>query len=61
MFQSQCGKRKEGFLTEAYTTPEVRLLGTVSELTESFDKIGSTADIYTPAIPLLDGDIEVDP
>ena len=47
-------------MTEAYATPEVRLLGTVSELTELFDKIGSTADIYTPAIPLLDGDIEID-
>lgn len=47
-------------MNEAYTTPEIRLLGTVSELTEAFDKIGSTADIFTPAIPLLDGDIKDD-
>lgn len=47
-------------MNEAYNTPEVRFLGTVSELTESLDKNGSTDDIFTPIVPLLDGDIEED-
>jgi hypothetical protein len=44
-----------------YEAPQVKLLGSVNELTEQFDKIGSVDDIYTPAIPALDGEIVEDP
>jgi hypothetical protein len=47
-------------MKDKYEAPEVRELGSISDLTESFDKIGSVADVLTPAIPLLDGDIELD-
>ena len=46
---------------ETYTTPALRELGSVEKMTEAFDKIGSAADIFTPAIPVLDGDLLVDP
>ena len=45
---------------EQYSAPEVRSLGSVEELTQSFDKIGSIADVFTPAIPSLDGTIVED-
>jgi hypothetical protein len=42
---------------EQYERPEVKLLGTVEELTEqSFDKIGSILDVLTPILG-LDGEI----
>ena len=47
-------------MNERYETPQVKLLGPVNERTEAFDKIGSVDDVFTPAIPLLDGDIEPD-
>ena len=41
-----------------YEAPQVKFLGSVNELTEQdLDKIGSVDDIFTPAIPLLDGEI----
>lgn len=47
---------------EAYTAPTVRSLGSVEEMTrQQFDKIGSAADAYTPAIPTLDGTVFPDP
>jgi hypothetical protein len=48
-------------MDQPYTAPTIETLGTVEELTQSFDKIGSTADVFTPTIPLLDGDIQIDP
>jgi hypothetical protein len=47
-------------MKDKYEAPEVRELGSISELTESFDKIGSAADFLTPTIPQLDGDFETD-
>jgi hypothetical protein len=44
-----------------YATPTVQELGSVEKMTEAFDKVGSAADIFTPAIPVLDGDVLVDP
>ena len=42
---------------EKYEAPQVKLLGTVEELTEqSFDKIGSVVDVLTPVLQ-LDGEI----
>jgi hypothetical protein len=54
---------KEGQMAKHYETPQVRSLGTVSELTAQLDgqKIGSVDDILTPIVPLLDGDIEIGP
>jgi hypothetical protein len=44
-----------------YAAPEVKHLGSVSELTEqSFDKIGNSTDAYTSSIPGLDGKIVPD-
>ena len=40
-----------------YEAPSVRDFGSIKELTAQFDKIGSIADVFTPAIPLLDGEI----
>ncbi len=45
---------------ETYETPTLTTVGTIHELTQQFDKIGSAADIFTALIPDLDGDIEVD-
>ena len=45
---------------EMYEAPVVRDLGTVESMTAAFDKVGSAADIFTPAIPLLAGEILVD-
>ena len=42
---------------EKYSAPQVRSLGSVEEMTQAFDKIGSDPDIFTPAVPQLDGDI----
>jgi hypothetical protein len=47
-------------MTDKYEAPQVRELGSVSELTEGLDKIGSVADFLTPAIPLLDGEVQPD-
>ena len=47
-------------MKDKYEAPQVRELGSVSELTEQFDKVGSVADIFTPAIPLLDGEVKED-
>ena len=43
-----------------YGPPEIRILGTVEELTLQFDKIGAVADFLTPQVPLLDGSIVPD-
>ena len=50
-------------MAKHYETPQVRSLGTVSELTAQLDatKIGSVDDIITPIIQSLDGDIETGP
>ena len=46
----------------AYESPTIETLGSVQELTtQQFDKVGSVADAFTPAIPALDGEIQVDP
>jgi hypothetical protein len=45
---------------EKYEAPVVRELGTVEEMTEAFDKVGSATDIFTGAIPALNGDIVFD-
>lgn len=46
-----------GQMNGKYESPQVKLLGSVNELTESFDKIGSVDDFLTPAVPQLDGEI----
>jgi hypothetical protein len=43
-----------------YQAPEIRVLGTVEELTRSLDKIGAEPDFLTPIIPALDGSIVPD-
>jgi hypothetical protein len=48
-------------MTQPYEAPQVKLLGSVAERTEQFDKIGSVDDIFTPIVPNLDGEIIVDP
>jgi hypothetical protein len=47
-------------MKDKYEAPEVRELGSVHELTQDLDKIGSVADFLTPAIPDLDGDFTPD-
>jgi hypothetical protein len=49
-----------GQMNGKYESPQVKLLGSVNELTEAFDKIGSVDDIFTPSIPDLDGEIKPD-
>ena len=45
-------------MKDNYEAPQVRELGSVADLTEQqLDKVGSVADVFTPAIPQLDGDI----
>ena len=46
--------------SKTYEAPTVRDLGSVEQMTEAFDKVGSAADVYTQAIPALDGDVMVD-
>lgn len=46
-------------MDEKYEAPQVKLLGTVEELTKSTDKIGSIEDILTPIVG-LDGCIAPD-
>lgn len=47
---------------DEYSAPQVRSLGSVEEMThQSFDKVGSTPDAFTPAIPALDGEVIPDP
>ncbi|MFN2487734.1 MAG: hypothetical protein ABR609_14210 [Acidimicrobiia bacterium] len=43
-----------------YESPEMRILGSVEELTLQFDKIGDKADFLTPQVPNLDGSIVPD-
>ena len=43
-------------MDEMYEAPQIKLLGTVEELTESNDKIGSVVDLLTPIVG-LDGEI----
>jgi hypothetical protein len=50
-------RREGGQMNERYEAPQVKLLGSVNELTEQFDKIGSVDDIFTQLIPQLDGEI----
>lgn len=47
-------------MEEKYEAPQVKLLGTVEELTQSNDKIGSVDDLLTPIVG-LDGEILPDP
>jgi hypothetical protein len=49
-------------MTKPYEPPALETIGTVHELTQQgFDKVGSDADVFTPAIPNLDGRIIPDP
>ena len=48
-------------MLDKYEAPKVITLGTIEEMTAQFDKIGSVADVFTPAIPDLDGEIKTDP
>ncbi len=43
-----------------YESPEIRVLGTIEELTLQFDKIGDVSDFLTPQVPVLDGSIVPD-
>ncbi|MEA2126351.1 MAG: hypothetical protein QOI80_3133 [Solirubrobacteraceae bacterium] len=40
-----------------YKAPEVSSLGSVEEMTEQLNKIGSTADQYTQVVPILVGTV----
>ena len=44
----------------SYEAPSVRDFGSIKDLTASLDKVGSIDDIFTPIVPLLDGDIQDD-
>ena len=45
-----------------YRAPKLEVIGSVHELTQQqLDKVGSVSDIFTPAIPQLDGTIIPDP
>lgn len=44
-----------------YESPEIKVLGTIEELTLQFDKIGDVSDFLTPQVPVLDGSIVPDP
>lgn len=45
-----------------YSAPQVRLLGSVEEMTnQPFDKVGSIADIFTALDQNLNGEIIPDP
>ena len=46
---------------EEYHKPRVRVLGSVRDLTQSSDKVGSVNDIFTPVAPGLDGFVSIDP
>jgi hypothetical protein len=45
-----------GLMAENYAAPSVRDLGSVEDLTQGFDKIGSVVDVLTPVLQ-LDGEI----
>jgi hypothetical protein len=46
----------------SYTSPVVRTLGTVQELTEqNFNKVGATADAATQVIPSIVGSLVAAP
>ena len=47
-------------MSDIYETPTITTLGSVEEMTAALDKVGSIADVYTPAIPALDGEIKPD-
>jgi len=44
----------------SYEAPKVRDFGSIKDLTAQFDKNGSEDDVFTPSIPLLDGEITND-
>ena len=53
-------KEAQGIMQAHYEAPELIELGTVQDLTQNLDKIGSTADFLTLLIQQLDGSIVSD-
>ena len=53
-------KTKELGMTP-YESPKITTLGSLEDLTaQALDKVGSSADFLTPALPSLDGKVQPD-
>lgn len=48
-------------MEDTYEAPELRIIGSVHELTQALDKVGSSLDFLSPLLPELDGEFQPDP